>query len=300
MPALFNGIFGHKPSALMIPNAGQWPEITDKNELYATVIGPMCRYACDLQPMMKVLVGNKANKFGFNQPVDLTTLKYFYQENDGGAFCVSSVDDDIRLGLNKVIQHLTNELNVMPQRVEFDEFKESMSIWMVNVKSETPSHGLEYELTNYNGHINTYIELLKWCIGKSKYTLPALLNCLHEKLFAIQCGSTEQLLKSKLCKNLQRQFDEMLDSTGVFIYPTHPTVAPYHREPIIKPFNMSYTAIFNVLGLPSTAIPLGLGKDGLPIGVQVVANHNQDRLCLAVACELERAFGGWVAPEFIN
>lgn len=62
----------------------------------------------------------------------------------------------------------------------------------------------------------------------------------------------------------------------------------------------SYCAIFNVLGFPSTAIPLGIGKDeGLPIGIQVVAKHNQDRLCLAVANELERAFGGWIAPEII-
>jgi len=34
-----------------------------------------------------------------------------------------------------------------------------------------------------------------------------------------------------------------------------------------------------------------------PLGIQVIANFNQDRLCLAVAEELERAFGGWARPE---
>jgi len=55
----------------------------------------------------------------------------------------------------------------------------------------------------------------------------------------------------------------------VFLYPTHPTAAPMHYEPMCKPFNFSYTGIINVLGLPATACPLGLNKQGLPIGIQV-------------------------------
>ena len=38
---------------------------------------------------------------------------------------------------------------------------------------------------------------------------------------------------------------------------------------------------------------LGLNFDGLPLGVQVVAGPYQDNICLTVAEELERAFGGW-------
>lgn len=83
----------------------------------------------------------------------------------------------------------------------------------------------------------------------------------------------------------------------MFIYPTHPTAAPYHVEPLFKPLNVSYTAIFNVLGLPSTHCPLGLNSEGLPIGIQVVGGLNQDRLTLAVASEIEKGFGGWVPPS---
>lgn len=45
-----------------------------------------------------------------------------------------------------------------------------------------------------------------------------------------------------------------------------------------------------------TQVPMGL-KNGLPVGIQVVAAPYQDRLCIAVAKELERAFGGYV-PAF--
>ena len=43
--------------------------------------------------------------------------------------------------------------------------------------------------------------------------------------------------------------------------------------------------MFNLAGTPVTEIPLGLCERGLPLGVQI-----------AVALELERVFGGWVAP----
>jgi fatty acid amide hydrolase 2 len=54
--------------------------------------------------------------------------------------------------------------------------------------------------------------------------------------------------------------------------------------------------LFNLLGLPATAVPLGLNPQGLPLGVQVAAGRNRDHVAIAVAMELERAFGGWVPP----
>jgi MYXO-CTERM domain-containing protein len=78
------------------------------------------------------------------------------------------------------------------------------------------------------------------------------------------------------------------------LYPPYPTPAPRHNQPLFSPFNWVYTAIFNVLELPVTAAPLGLNERGLPLGVQIAATHGNDHLTLAVALELERAFGGWV------
>ena len=53
------------------------------------------------------------------------------------------------------------------------------------------------------------------------------------------------------------------------MYPSHPTPAPYHGQPLVKHFNFAYTAIFNILGNPVTQLPLGIGQWGVPLGVQV-------------------------------
>jgi fatty acid amide hydrolase 2 len=57
-------------------------------------------------------------------------------------------------------------------------------------------------------------------------------------------------------------------------------------------------AAFNLLGPPATEVPLGLGRDGMPRGVQTIATPDRDHVTIAVACELERAFGGWVEPDY--
>ena len=47
----------------------------------------------------------------------------------------------------------------------------------------------------------------------------------------------------------------------------------------------------NVLGIPSTAVPAGLGDAGLPLGVQVYADLWRDDLTLAAAQVVEDALG---------
>ncbi|KAH9381978.1 hypothetical protein HPB48_021020 [Haemaphysalis longicornis] len=60
------------------------------------------------------------------------------------------------------------------------------------------------------------------------------------------------------------------------------------------------TALFNLFEVPATVCPVTMqktkGGTPLPLGVQVVAKTGNDRLCLAVAREIEKTFGGWVAP----
>lgn len=62
----------------------------------------------------------------------------------------------------------------------------------------------------------------------------------------------------------------LLGDDGVLLFPSSPTTAKHHYEPFLHPYNFAYWAIFNVLKLPVTQVPLGLSKDGLPLGIQVL------------------------------
>ena len=66
---------------------------------------------------------------------------------------------------------------------------------------------------------------------------------------------------------------------------------------IFRALDFSYAGIWNMLLFPATVVPLGLNEAGLPLGIQVIGARGQDHLTLAVACELERAFGGWRSAQ---
>jgi fatty acid amide hydrolase 2 len=63
---------------------------------------------------------------------------------------------------------------------------------------------------------------------------------------------------------------------------------------MLTPADWVYTAIWNVLENPVTSVPMGLDKQGLPLGIQVVARHDQDHVPIAVAQFLEDRIGGWL------
>ncbi|MGW0040412.1 amidase [Rhodococcus sp. NPDC003348] len=50
-----------------------------------------------------------------------------------------------------------------------------------------------------------------------------------------------------------------------------------------------FTAAFNISGNPAISLPLGQSREGLPIGVQLVAAVGREDLLLAVAAQLEQA-----------
>jgi len=51
LPSFFNGIFGHKPTALLVSNTGQYPN-AEGEAVRMLSTGPMARYSTDLWPRL--------------------------------------------------------------------------------------------------------------------------------------------------------------------------------------------------------------------------------------------------------
>ncbi|XP_007990077.1 fatty-acid amide hydrolase 2 isoform X2 [Chlorocebus sabaeus] len=297
MPAFFNGIFGHKPSPGVVPNKGQFPMAVGGQELFQCT-GPMCRYAEDLAPMLKVMAGPGIKRLKLDTKVHLKDLKFYWMEHDGGSFLMSKVDQDLILAQKKVVVHLETILGASVQHVKLKKMKYSFQLWitMMSAKGHDGKEPVKFVdlLGDHGKHVNPLWELIKWCLGLSVYTIPSIgLALLEEKLKY----NNEKYQKFKAVEeSLHKELVEMLGDDGVFLYPSHPTVAPKHHVPLTRPFNFAYTGVFNALGLPVTQCPLGLNVKGLPLGIQVVAGPFNDHLTLAVAQYLEKTFGGWVCP----
>ena len=66
--------------------------------------GPMCKRAEDLEPLLRVLVGENITKLKLDTPVDLKNLKIFYQISSGDIRS-SLVSKVMRSTLMKAVQH---------------------------------------------------------------------------------------------------------------------------------------------------------------------------------------------------
>ncbi|NXW05325.1 FAAH2 hydrolase, partial [Fregetta grallaria] len=275
MPAFFNGVFGHKPTTGVVPNDGQFPNAQGVRTSFLCT-GPMCRYAEDLEPMLRVMAGPGVNKLKLNEKVSLEKIKFHCMDHDGGSIFVSPVDKEILQAQKKVGRNggwllLGGRVCVLQEAQLFTDL-----------------------LGDHGKPVWPLWELMKWLVGLSSHTLPAIALGLTEKLMKLNPGGNAKLVS--MGKSLQEEMEALLGPDGVLLYPSHPTIAPRHHSPICMPFNFAYTAIFNVLGLPVTQCPLGLSSEGLPLGIQLVAASYNDHLTLAVAQYLEKAFGGWVLP----
>ena len=67
-------------------------------------------------------------------------------------------------------------------------------------------------------------------------------------------------------------------------------------EPVIEAL-VRTTAPFNLAGLPSVAVPTGLGSSGLPASVQLVARPFEEQTVLRLARAIERGAGRRVTPR---
>lgn len=294
MPAFFNGVFGHKPSAGLIPNTGQWPMA--ENEAVAMLgTGPLARRAEDLWPLVKVLAGPDGQcpgcepmELGDPARVSVQALRVL-DVADNGAIAVSK---DLREAQQKVARSLA-ATGARVRSARFARLSRSLHYWSASMSAAggTP-FGV---LMNGGGERKRVLpELGKWALRRSDHTLPALALALIERVPEALPQRTRALVEEG--RALRQEIADALGDDGVMLYPSYSRPAPRHSMPLLRPLDWVYTAIINVLGFPSTQVPLGLNRAGIPLGVQVIAAHGNDHLTIAVAQHLERAFGGWVVP----
>ncbi|XP_064473676.1 fatty-acid amide hydrolase 2-like [Ornithodoros turicata] len=293
IPAVYCGVFGHTPTPGIVSNAGHRHYFSDvMMEHYVT--GPMSRYASDLLPLFRVMAGPSNNQMKLDHQVDLRAIKLYYMEDEGCRF-FTRVHKDMRSAVTNVVKHFKEKHGTRVEQVNLSDARYGFEMWLA--KLSAASQGTTLQTMNADGkRINTFLELLKSCACMSRHTFPSiLLTILETKLLPKPTSNIVQKFL-QMADNLTTALKDTLGEDGVLIYPGNMEPAPYHNMHTCKIGVVGYTAAFNVAKVPATGCPVGRTKDGRPVGVQVVAGPYQDHLCLAVASEIEKAFGGWQSP----
>ena len=113
--------------------------------------------------------------------------------------------------------------------------------------------------------------------------------------FVLSAANYDSYYKKALetAKLIKEEHNKVLEDYDVIIAPTMPTTAlkigQKQEDPVKDYLNDICTINANIAGVPAMSLPCGFDKDGLPIGMQLIAGEFKEETILRVAYTLEQA-----------
>lgn len=287
VPALFSGVYGHKPTAGLVPVTGVHPRPGGEGDRYLAV-GPIARRADDLLGVLRIIAGPdgqdptcRPGALGEDLELDPVGLNVVDIPDDQR----HEIRDDVRVCqqvcVNLLVEHGGN---FRPTR--FPELEHAFEIWSAFI-DEASGLGLRGMLSDKQRRR----EGLSLAGRLASSDLPTFVAAARERLGTLSGRKHQDLLQAG--EALRAALMDALGDKGVAFLPSMNTPAPRHGSTRLKPLGWSMAAIFNVLGFPVTQIPVGFDPTGLPLGTQVISTPGQDHLTVAVARYLESRARNW-------
>ena len=278
IPAMYCGLFGHKPTGGAVPNTRTWPPTAGLQRRYCQ-LGPSARHAEDLMPLLRLVAGPdgvdsscRPLALGDAAAVRLRGLRLLNCAAFlGGGLAYS------RRSAEHVAAHgaLVGWLRAQPgcevgELPAYPELAEAFDIWaaMLGAATEEAFHSIISRAPADGAApvarlLSLPAELLRLLganalgCGRSNHTLPALGLALVEKVDDLMPARQRRLIAAG--GRLKAALAAALGEDGVLLFPSLPKGAPFHGGHIrrLSFLDCGVTGLFNVLELPATQIPLG-------------------------------------------
>ena len=257
IPAHFCGVAAHKPTEGMVPTDGHVPPPPGRPAFpdVLSVIGPIARSVADLRIAMEVLAGRPV---GGDRP-DPSSRERGRRRLGWSPNTVTTSSTEMR--------HVLEEVAQSAERAGFEV-------------QEFPAGA--FDLAGAGELHARIVEVVEgtW-FGATRPDYAAVVELMTER------------------QAFAEQLDLELADVEAWMLPITPVGAPSHRPKLAaievdgEPRDYWDVLIggcrpFNLTGNPATALPVAIGSDGLPLGVQLVGRRWHDFALLDAAEELER------------
>lgn len=169
LPAMFNGIFGHKPSPYVVSPNGHVPMATASNWGDYFTMAPMTRYAEDIELLLKAMSDPNGTKLTLDSNIKVSDIKFYYM-SDCGFGLTRPLSSGISAGLNKVATHFK------AKKIHVDQLKWSLDMSMssmLRLENLETIYNQISEQGEPSKNINT--EVIKYLFGLSDSSFTAVL-----------------------------------------------------------------------------------------------------------------------------
>jgi len=286
-PAHFTGICGLKPTPGRIPCTGHFP-VSAGPFVRLGVVGPMARTVADLKLLFEVMQGPDDG-----DPSAAPVLLRRPTKEQLKNLCIGFFEDDGRTPVTPetraAVCAAAEGLRRAGFRVEHfrpEGLEQARELWWKffgiagGMLLRPMFAGREAELSPVLKQFSS------WVASEPVHTGQSLLDAWVES----------DLLRLKVLAELR--------DYPILLCPVAAIPAFRHGERSWKIEGRevqyldawSYTAWFNLLGMPAAVVPAGQSPEGLPIGVQIAGLPWQEEMVLEVAAALEAQSQGWRRP----
>lgn len=305
-PAHYCGVYGHYPTRGLVPMRGHIPPRPGRRlRLDMATLGPMARSAEDLEVALAAIAGAD-EEAGRAWRLELPAPRH---ERLADYRVLAWIDDPACPVSAAVGDRLSNTVDALARagvRIEDRPIPATLG-----------------------RHRDVFMSLLgaAWSAHLADDLFEAALTGVGsfdaDDPFRPRVESTVQLHRSWLLADEQRNmlvhaWAELFRDVDIVLCPVTPTPAialdphperladasyRFRRTMMVDGASRPYTdqmvwcGVPGVAGLPATVAPIGRSPDGLPVGVQIVGPHLEDRTCIAFAGHLSDIAGGFEAPS---
>ncbi len=293
-PASFCSIVGYKPTYGLISRYGL---ISYSNSIEQ--IGPLTRTVKDTAFMLNIISGLDVND---NTTRDNKNEDYLSEIDSGiEGKKIGIIQEMVGDGIDPAVLSATKDaiaklesLGAVCEEVSLDMVKYSVAAYYTITATEAGSNLARYDNLRYGydfsveGYeFNSYISKARKNFG------PEVIRRMIIGGFVPSAGQAgKYFLKAmKVKSKLTKEVDEVFKKYDLLIAPTVPILPFKIGEKIDDPVSLFQidinTVTANLTGKPAISVPFVI-SNGLPIGIQLLADTMQDKLLLQAAYALEQ------------
>jgi len=300
-PAHYCGVWGHKPTWGVVPQTGH--ELTPKvcaDSFDIAVAGPLARSAADLALAMDILADAPTAMTPLGRvpvawrdpgtPPRLLRVAILYDDAE------AEVDASVQNALHALADWLRSEGVQVAEDTRPVNSAEAHDVYLHLLRAATGSHYDEA----------TYAEAQ--AVARTLSPDDKSYKARHYRGNTFTHRDWVQMDERRA--RLSQQWAQWFESFDLLICPVATTPAFAHNQqgprwermiPVNGHTQPSTDALFwagypGIVGLPATAVPIGLSPEGLPIGAQIIGPVFGDPLCLRFAAWLEQGWRAFVPP----
>lgn len=296
-PSAFNGVVGLKPTYGRISRYGLVAFASSLDQ-----IGPISRNVYENALLLNILCEKDENDLtSVDTSEDFTRL--IGEDIKGMKIAIPNfymsdkVNPEIKNRMLEIIDNLKND-GVTIDYVDIPFIEYSVPLYEIIALAEVSSNLARFDGVRYGystkKEVSNIDEMYKKTRGEAFGNEVKRRMMIGSYVLSGKNAKTYYYKALKIRKAIINSFDEIFKKYDLIIGPTTTNFAyklgESEDDAVKSFFDDLFTNPVNMAGLPAISIPIGFGKNNLPIGMQIIANHFDEATIYKLASYIEREY----------